>query len=42
MYALMSYQIALVTERPITNITSIRAVTTMCALMCYQTPMTTE
>ena len=42
MYALMSYQIALLTERLVTRITSIRALTSMYALMSYQIALSTE
>ena len=39
MYALMYYQIAILTEGLITNITDIRTLITMDALMCYQTAL---
>ena len=42
MYALMSYKIALVTERLITHFTHIRALTAMYALMYYQIALVTE
>ena len=42
MYALMNFQMALITEGLITHITSIRALTTMCPFMCYQTALLTE
>jgi len=42
MYLLMSYQIAPLTEGPITHITSIRALTTMYALMFYETALFIE
>jgi hypothetical protein len=42
MYASMSYQGALFNEFLITNITGIRAFTTMYVMMCYQTALMTE
>jgi len=42
MYALMSYEIALVTECLITHMTSIRSLTTMYVLMSYQMSLVTE
>jgi hypothetical protein len=42
MYALMSYQMALVTEFPITYITNMTALTSMYALMSYQMALVTE
>ena len=42
MYALMIYQIALITECLITHFTTIRVLTTMYALMSYKTALDTE
>ena len=42
MYALMSYQIALLTECLITQITGISTLTTMYAMMCYLIAPTNE
>ena len=42
MYALMYYQISILTERLITQYTGIRTLITMDALMCYQTPLMSE
>ena len=42
MYALMSYQTALVPECLVTQITSIRELTTMYAMMCYLIAPTNE
>jgi len=41
MYALMCYQMALLTKCLITHITGIRALNTMYALMFYQTALMT-
>jgi len=42
MYALMFYKIAPMNECLITHITNIRALTTMCALKCYQGTLYSE